>query len=72
MVCWVLDQFADGDHVEFDRMRAQVVWQTNRVADYRQVKSAVGWPVSLDEFRLIPCCVNSISNQAFALLVIRA
>jgi hypothetical protein len=54
MVCWVLDQFADGDHVEFDRMWAQVVWQINRVADCQQVKSTVGWSVSLDEFRLIP------------------
>ncbi|MBY3371455.1 hypothetical protein [Rhizobium laguerreae] len=40
--------------MEFDRMRAQVVWQINGVADCRQVKSAVGWSVSLDEFRLIP------------------
>ncbi|AHF88172.1 hypothetical protein RLEG3_03520 (plasmid) [Rhizobium leguminosarum bv. trifolii WSM1689] len=35
-------------------MRAQVAWQINRVADCQQVKSAVGWPASLDEFRLIP------------------
>jgi hypothetical protein len=33
-------------------MRAQVVWQINRVADCQQLKSAVGW--SPYEFRLIP------------------
>ncbi|AUW46138.1 hypothetical protein CUJ84_pRLN1000682 (plasmid) [Rhizobium leguminosarum] len=53
-------------------MRAQVVWQINRVADCQQVKSAVGWSVFLDEFRLIRLLREFDFKSVFAHLVMRA
>ncbi|WP_245277526.1 hypothetical protein [Rhizobium leguminosarum] len=53
-------------------MRAQVVWQINRVADCQQVKSAVGWSVFLDEFRLILLLREFDFKSVFAHLVMRA